>query len=577
MASRDEELQELAELEELERLEAEERAASPIDTKKVVQPGNMRLGTPAKEIEVDVDPGQALREGIGSGLVRATRGTVNVGTKIANLLPGSVLQKALTGVDRFQTPEFASDEALTEQDKLDKPLTKSDMGGLGQMVGQGAAALPLGGVPRATAAVPTASTLLTRTLGSPATRSAVEGSISGAVTAPPEEQGEAALIGAGIGSGLTKAGQGLNRTVSGLGKTGDAADHLEQFAEQHGKDIFIPASQAISDESDIPSRLVKTLYKEVLPLIPGASGQFKAQGARLSDDIREIALKEADFKGILTPDDLANPEQAVPKLQKAIDDEYANTVKPYWFRVPPKFRDDVKAKIKAASPEVDDVTLNKVATLMDEKLARFASNKPSIVGDNILNARNDMSLEISKLRGVEKKAGVAALTALDDIIEKRLSAGNNPILLADLERYKALSEPYAAFMAVKEATKKAAVKKGEFTPAQLVRSAKKSPVQRMLGQTADEVTSQSLGTPSAAGRVTAYGALGALGGLGSPLAAGGVIAGGNALATELAQDILMGRSGPQQALIEALRRNPKKLQYAGTAGRAGATSSREDE
>jgi hypothetical protein len=578
MASREEELQELTELEELERLEAEERALlSPVDTKKAIQPANWRTGEPSREIDVDVNPVQALREGIGSGLVRAVRGTVNVGTKLANLSPQARLQKALTGTDRFETPEFASDEALTEQDKLDAPLSKSDMGGLGQMVGQGAAALPMGGAPRAATAAQGASNVLTRTLASPVTRSAVEGSISGATTAAPEDQVRNAVLGGGLGAGLTKVGQALKRTVSGLGRTGDPADHLEQFAEQHGKDVFIPASQAISDESDIPSRLVKTLYKEVLPLIPGASGQFKAQGKRLTDDVREIALREADFKGVLTPDDIADPQQAIVKLQKAIDDEYADTVKAYSFRIPLTFRDGVKTKIQAALPDVDDVTLNKIATSLDEKVNRYASNRQSIVGENLLNAKNAMSDEIRGLKGAEKKAGVAAMQAIEDLIEQRLTMGGSPVMRADLARYKAMSEPYAAFMAVKEAVKKASVKGGEFTPAQLVRSAKRSPVQQMLGQTAHEVTDQSLGTPSAAGRVTAYGALGALGGLGSPLAAAGVVGGGNLLATELAQDILMGRSGAQQALVDALRRNPKKLQYAGTAGRAGATSNREED
>lgn len=577
MASREEELQELSELEELERLEAEERAEQLVEKKQTIQPANWRLGTPSRQVEVDANPVQTLREGIGSGLVRTVRGLTNVGTKVANLSPQAQLQKALTGIDRFQTPEFASDEALREQDKMDAPLTKSDMGGLGQMVGAGAASLPMGVPSRAATAAQGTSSLLTRALGSPATRSAVEGSISGAVASSPDEQVEGALLGGTLGAGLTKAGQGLKRTVSGLGRTGDAADHLEQFAEQHGKDIFVPVAQAIDDESDIPSRLVKTLYKEVLPLIPGASGQFKAQGKRLQDDVREIALREADFSGILTPDDIANPQQAIPKLQKAIDNEYLDTVKAYAFRISPKFRDDVKALIVKDSPDVDDVTLNKVATLLDEKVSRYASNKPSIDGENLLNAKNAMSDEIRGLKGAEKRAGVAAMQAIENMIEHRLNLGGSPIMRKDLARYKALKEPYAAFQAVKEAAKKANVNKGEFTSSQLARSAKKSPVQQMLGQTAHEVTGQSLGSPSTAGRVTAYGALGALGGLGSPFAAGGIIGAGNALSTELAQDVLMGRTRSQQALIDALRRNPKKLQYAGTAGRGAATSNREDE
>lgn len=581
MASREEQLARLQKLEQLERLEAEERTQSPVDTRQVKRPpvfaGGAGMVDPGGIKTEEVNPGQTLREGIGSGLVRAGRGTVNVANKLANQMPGAQLTKVLGGVEPYQPPEWASDQALTEQDELDASLTKSDMGSLGQMVGQGAASLPMGGGSRAITAGQAALPRLARTLSGPTARSAAEGAISGAVTASPEDQAGAALRGAGIGAGMTKAGQGLKRTMSGIGQTGEAADHLEQFGEQHGKDLFIPAAQAISDESDIPSRLVKTLYKEVLPLIPGASGQIKAQGKRLGTDIREIALKEADFKGVLTLDDLANPEQAVPKLQKALDDEYKDTIKAYSFRVAPDFRDKAMAKIRAKSPKVDDVTRNKIATLIDEKVNRYASNKDFIHGENLLNAKNAFSDEIRGLRGAEKIAGVAAMETLEDMIEQRLSMGNSKIMKGHLARYKALREPYAAFTAVRDATGKAAVNKGEFTPSQLVRSSKRAPVQKLLGQTAHEVTKQSLGTPSPAGRVAAYGALGALGGFGSPYAAGGVIAGGNALATEMAQDILMGRSGPQQALIEALRRNPKKMQYFGTAGRGAATEQRGEE
>lgn len=570
------ELQELAELEELERLEAEERAASPVETKKVNRPptfvGGAGMVDPGGPIDEEVNPGQTLLEGIGSGMLRAGRGTVNVANKLANMTPQSRLTKALMGVEPNQSPDWATDKALTDQDELDKPLAKSSMGSLGQVTGQVAAALPMGVPSRAAGAAQASLPVLARTLTSPAARSALEGAISGAVTAPPETQGADALMSAGLGAGLTKAGQGLKRTVSGLGRTGQAADHLEQFAEQHGKDIFIPAAQAIDDSSDIPSRLVKTLYKEVLPMIPGASGQIKSQGKNLANDIRELALKEADFKNVLSADDLLKPEQAIPKLQKAINDEYLDTVKAYSFRIQPNFRDDVKAKIIAASTDVDNVTLNKIATMIDEKLSRYASNKNSIVGENLLNAKNAVSDEIRGLRGAEKMAGVAGIEAIEDLVTRRLSLGNSPIMKGDLARYRALSEPYAAFAAVRDATKKAVVKKGEFTPAQLTRSAKRAPVQKMLGQTADEVMSQSLGSPSPAGRVAAYTALGGLGFLGGPMAVGGTIGGGNALATEMAQDLLMGRSGPQQALIDALRKNPKKMRYFGTAGRAAVTS-----
>jgi hypothetical protein len=574
-------LLELAELEELERLEAEERAQSPVATKKIqfgdVKDREGNLVRHAGEDTVLDKPWQTMLEGVGSGMVRTGRGAVNVANKIANMTPQSVLAKSLGGVAPNQPPDWASDEALRAQDALDKPLTDAGVGAFGQTVGQVAATLPMGGVARAPAAARAALPLVARTLTSPAARSALEGAVSSATVADPDKQVSDAALGAGLGAGMTKAGQALKRTVGGLAKTGQAAEHLEQFAEQHGKDVFIPAAQAIGDDADVPSKLVKTLYKEILPLVPLASGQIKSQSKRLGADIRGMALKEADFKGVLTADDLASPEQAIPKLQKALDDEYLDTVKAYSFRVPPDFRDKAKARIKAASPEVDDVTLNKVATMVDEKLNRYASNKASIVGENLLHAKNAISDEIRGMRGAEKQAGIAAIKSIEDMIEHRLTLGNSPVMKKDLARYKALNEPYSAFVAVRDAAKKAVVNKGEFTPGQLVRSAKKSPIQKLLGQTAHEVTSQSVGTPSPAGRVAAYSALGALGGFGSLPAAGGVVGLGNALATESAQDIFLGRTRPQQALIQALRDNPKKMRYFGTAGRAAATSNVGDE
>jgi hypothetical protein len=560
---------ELKMLEELERLEAEERAVSPVKTKVVnrdpVYAGGAGLVSPGGREVVPTNPLQTFREGIGSGLTRMGRGGTNVLIKALNRLSPSL------GVsNNIPTPGFASDEALREQDRLDAPLTGSAEGGMGQFVGQAAASLPLGGVPRASGAALEAMPAVARTLAGPTVRSGIEGSISGAATAPPEDQAGSAALGFGLGAGLTKAGQALKRTVGGLAQPGEAAGHLEQFGEQHGKDIFIPAAQAIPDTADLPSRLVKTLYKEVLPLVPGASGRIKSQGKKLAEDVREIALKEADYKGVLTPDDIADPAAAVKKLRKTIDDEINDTVKQYSFRVPP--RSDIMAKIQAGVSDVDDVTANKIATLVDESIARFSSNKPTLVGENLLRARQQILDKTRKLAGVERQAADEAVKVFDDVIEARLKLSNSPVMKKDLERYMATRGPSVDLEALEKATQKAEVKRGAFTPAQLVKSAGQSGTQKHLGQTAEEVLSENLGSPSPAGRMAAYSVLGGLGYFGSPGALAGVIGGGNALATELGQDVLLGRTRAQQALIEALRNNPKKMQYLGAAGRGGATA-----
>ena len=571
--------EELAMLEELERLEAEENAAqaqvrnSPVDQRVVKEPPVYTAGiqaAPERITAVSDNPLQTFREGVGSGLVRMGRGGTNVLVKTMRAMQGSPFVPVAP-----QMPEFASDEAIRKQDELDAALSATSEGGQGQFVGEAAASLPLGLAPRVPVESLATVPRLARTLAGPTVRSSLEGSITGAAASDPGSQKEGAAGGALGGAVLTKLGQALKRTVGGLGQPGEAAGHLEQFAEQHGKDVFIPAAQAIPDNSDITSRLVKTLYKEVLPLVPGASGRIKAQGKKLAEDVREIALNEADYKGILTPEEAADPQTAVIKLRKVLDDEVSGTVKKYTYRVPP--RDQVVKKIEGAMPDVDDVTKNKIATLVDETITRFASNKPTLAGVNLLNARQDILRKIPKLKGPEQEAAEHAVKIFDDVIEHRLTLGNSKIMRNDLERWKATQGPSEDLSALERAVQKSEVTRGKFTPSQLVKSAGASDTQRHLGQTAHEVLSENLGSPSPAGRMAAYGALGTLGYFGSPVALGGVVGGGNALATELAQDVLLGRTASQQALIDLLRRNPGKLRTFGTAARGGATAEIGDE
>lgn len=571
-------LEELERLENEDRLERESIAAhkqaenSPVDQRVQKEPPVYTAGiqaVPERITAVSQNPGQTLREGIGSGLTRFGKGATNVLVKALNAQKYNPMVNP--GGMEFKIPDFASDEALKEQDKLDAPLLNTSEGSQGEFLGAAAGSLPLTLAPRATVESLQAVPRLARAVAGPTTRSAIEGSISSAAMADPERQKEAGAAGAIGGAVLTKLGQALKRTVGGLAKPGEAAGHLEQFAEQHGKDVFIPAAQAIPDDTDMTSRLVKTLYKEVLPLIPGASSQIKTQGRNLARDVRGIALSEADYKGILTPEELAEPATAVVKLRGMINKEIQDTVKSYSFRVPA--RDVFVNKIKAAMPGVDDVTLNKVATLFDESLARFSSNKTVLTGENLLNARDQMAKRIAKLDGPEQAAAEESLKVFDDVIEQRLSLGKPTGKMAkDLARWKATRGPSEDLAAVERAVKKSEVTRGEFTPAQLVKSAGTSDTQRHLGQTAHEVLNENLGSPTPAGRMAAYASLGGLGYFGSPVALGAAIGGGNALATELAQDVLLGRTASQQALINLLRRNPGKLRAFGTAARGGATA-----
>jgi len=510
---------------------------------------------------------QNTLEGIGSGMVRTARGIGNIETKILNHLPtGKYLTKAMDAI----RPSWAfdtSDAALDAQDEIDKALNNTGSGKLGQVLGSaamgsaataGTGALESGSM----ALAPVARTAL------PFARSAVEGALNGAATAPSNEQGTGALEGAAAGTAVHGALSGAGRLVRGLVKKSAAAEDLQHLAAQNGHDMFIPLAQAAED-SGISGKM-KGFYNEALPLLPGATGAIRKQEDSALQVFRQMALQEADPTGAsLAADAAKDPHTARLALKDAFDDAYRTTVGSYQFNVPPDFKDRVAKKILAEMPNADATTVEKVSKLVDEQMSRYASGKADIAGENLLNAKDGSIALAKKLNPVERQALEHGVGAYGDLIEDELSQGSSKQNLADLDKFKSLAEPYDAYTQLSKAIRASKADSGRFTPAQLARAAGDTGTVHHLATSANEVLGNPAVAPSTAGRVFAY-SLGGLGGYKNPALLGGALLGANTLASKTAQKALMGDTAAQQALTDLLENHPDMTDAVGTVVRTMA-------
>ncbi len=502
---------------------------------------------------------------IGSGMVRGVKGLTNL------VLPDSL------------TPEWASDETLQEMDKRDAQLPLA-----GKMVGNVAATLPLsmatGGVLGAASRVAPAGGALAKTLSSPWTRTALEGAQQGAIYADPDKQGEGAVGGAVLGATLRALGQGGKRALTGLVKKSEDALMLEQLAAQHGEDLFIPISQAASEETRLQS-LFKTLYKEGLPIVPGVKGQLDRQSAKGADKLREIALKEAlPDGGTLPPNAGHSVDAAVTKIQQQFDDAYDQTVKSYAFNVPSDLTKQLRSAVAAsADPKstVNQQTLGKVSSDVESLVIKFSDGKPYIDGANLLNVKRGISKLMGEADGHEIPAYKAADKWVDDLIETELKQGASPQNLADLKRYQDLTPAWRAFRPVKDSASQAADKEGRFLFRTLAKNADSSPEQRVIGQLGAATLDKPAASGTKAGQILAsLGMAGAgIGAFMSLPATLTMLAGGNALARKNVQKALMGDLKAQKWVKSFLERNPELMRRAGSLGRAGVVTEgvREDE
>ncbi len=492
---------------------------------------------------------------LGAGLKRTGQGAANL------VLPRSL------------QPSWATDEALTEEAQNRKSLEGTPGSTVMQMTGETLPTLSLGSgfaaasskAVQAAARAPAAVLKLTRAAGSRPVQQAVEGAISGAVTANPDDQAEAGGMSAALSVLLGRLAAGGRRAGQGVVRKSQEAMDLEQLAGQHGEEIFLPLSQA-ADDSTLMGRLIKGGYREALPLIPGTSRQLTKQGEEAKGVIRKIAAHESAPVGMNVPANVGdNIASFRRELKKEFDTRYLNTIKQYAFQVPSDFRDQVVARIKKALPNVDDVTLNKIATEADQHMARFSSGKPDIDGENMLNVKNAIGRMWGAAKGPEKPAVEAAQKYIDEIIETDLKVGNKAQNLQDLQTYQDLDAPYRNYLVLKRAANAAKANRGNFNSNQLARAARDPSEMLDLATTANAAMKDPAvnRTP----QWQKWATVGATGILSSPMGAALMVAGGNVLSTKTMQKALMGDLASQKMIMKFLDDNPALMEEMGRAFR----------
>ena len=124
---------------------------------------------------------------------------------------------------------------------------------------------------------------------------------------------------------------------------------------------FIPASQAADEGGDVVTRMGQTLHRDVLPVVPGVPTQLKSQSRAAMRTVPDMALDAADPGAAGSVQPGATPAESMQALKDAFNHEYESTVGQYSLSVPKDLTDMVEARIKAAQPNVDDTTQDKVS------------------------------------------------------------------------------------------------------------------------------------------------------------------------------------------------------------------------
>lgn len=535
-----------AELEELRRLDALEskvRAATVTSNPAEYDPNS-------PQFQDKYGPEGGFRAGVGSGMLRMTRGLGNLQGELYNAHPVMRGVGKMIGVEDW-TPDVATTEKIREQDKIDQPLGRSLPGSLGQLVGQTATATaatyPLGGAGR----LSSGGGVLTRTLGSPTARAVLEGAIAGAGAADPDEQMKGALLGGAVGGAAERVLKGAGRVVRGLVKKSEATEALQQLAGQQGEEIFVPISQAAGDQ-DLVTKLARIAYAEGLSLVPGVRGQLQKQSEKAAEKFRELAIKEATPEGVKLPGRPGHEvQESLASIRQGFDESYQATIKGHDYYIPKDLRSRLAAEIKTRAPDVDDESAEKAMMLVRGLFRRFSNEGPKIEGPGMYTVREELKKATEKAADYERPAYEAAQRVVDQIIEQRLRVQGVWKQFTDLE------EPARHLVGLERATASARPNSGRFTPAQLARSAQDA-TQLDLAQLAGGALKGSPGGTSFAGRTLLGGAgIVGVGATAGPVAAGGALVVANLLATKTIQKALMGDTAAQKVISDLIEKNPK--------------------
>lgn len=529
---------------------------------------------PQYRVTDDMSTTDRLLAGIGGGMYEAVRKGTNF-----------VLPDALT-------PEWASDEAIAEQARIDKDLDSTGAGMAGKILGQTAISAPVGGaaggvLKGALAASKGArgAALLKAARGYGPGRAAVEGAVEGAMLANPDERLEGAAFGGASG--------GIIGGAAALG--GKAADFLTPTKSGKAKSLqYALMKQGVSPEDawagishGAEDGLWKQFYEGVVANLPGGASKVRGQFENLEQSVRQAAMRKA-APWVAEENRLYRP----PLGQILQHGEDVQT----GLRHMDKLWDDAWA----VSRRIDGIKLPngwKVPDVLREFVEGKGGSIPSgtASGRQLIDLKESANMVISKLKTDknlslwERKQLYSFIEDLDRRIAGKIqqlsNLPQNSPYRAAAEAYRRNLSGYSDWLKLKDAATSAGGR-SKFSAEQLVNAATSFNQRGMFGEggklqdfgkLAGDVAKPFQSRPGIYQMAAAMGLLGGgvgggysnpdnpiLGGaMGAAQGLGGLYVAGSLLGSRAMQRRLMGEfSKPEQLMAEALRRSGRLARSA---------------
>lgn len=517
-----------------------------------------------------------------------------------------------------------SDQDLKNEDQTSKPLLNTTAGKIGDVAGQIGATLPLG--MGAGAAVKGAGALLKAGATTLAPRAQVllnalkgasavgQGAAQGATMADPDEQSTGAAVGGalgGIGANVAHAG---GRLVKGLVEKSSDAENLIQDAAAHGRNLFLPISQAAAQGGI--SGAAKAIYQKALPYALGVKGRLADQSSKadqvMRDTVADVGMadqKDASGKTVTPKAPIGNTtEQTAAGVKSWYDKAYDDKLKGYAFQTPQDFHQRVLDNLSTDHPELPESQAQLIASTLDRRMQEY-SKKGQITGGNLQEAmgaaRDDLGALVNNNQLRNPRANESGLNSFKDVIQDTIdehrdiaATTKDPATIKqangvadDLENYQALSPGWKEAQAGIKSSEGAGLNRGDYTWPDLYKHSAEGSQTQKIAQSAHAVLDQDPGAVDPSGRYFLHGVESTVGGaaagaamFGHPEA--GAIGGGallaanaipHALVNKGTQNALYGDLGMQQAMARLLRQNPNAASDLATAGRSALVAQGDDD
>jgi hypothetical protein len=251
--------------------------------------------------------------------------------------------------------------------------------------------------------------------------------------------------------------------------------------------------------------------------------------------------------------------------------------------MPTDLDQQVERFVKSKFPDVPNSHLDEIKDTIRNVLDEYGTQTPNgldLTGNNLLNAKNKVSMLISQMPGDSKKV---AYGAAHDVFDKLVEDGLNPAgargahraqLIQDLADWKAAKNANTSLVTVESAGQTAKRRGGEFRPDDLSAAAYgRDPLLADLGKNASAVTREGPTNMASMSRLGfGLGSLGlgtsVFGAIPTVATLGATTGLGHVLANQGTQRAVMGDTSFQRALMNLMRKNPN----AGDIARRLATT-----